>query len=390
MYDSSEIEHTLSTIDNLIKGYGLGLENVAESLILKHYLDTVISIETITEHSNSIWVRTEASATKALVNLKQYQSVIMAGANRLTEELQMLSNVANGIKVKKPHTTELTIKKPIRYIVDGKFEPTNIRPLLVEFQNLLDFNQKVLLPYSEICTDLLDSVEFNEEFLKDFNTNPSTLTATQWLRGAEVVESDSEDDNGKATVPVYKGKTFNANRSLIYHGPEAEFTDTFESKKSQWDLVVKSLSTIKFKCSKDPTVQSPNDEAAEFTVSGVTGIRQRTDILNGVIKRMLSKANDINKHLDSVAKLLKICSNIKDNANSVKTDPDVTTTDHPTPNRVFMESLMLLRNQIRLTFEYYNVMSVFLRLVGSLSYICDLELKAYSEPITKPTEEPKP
>ena len=54
-----------------------------------------------------------------------------------------------------------------------------------------------------------------------------------------------------------------------------------------------------------------------------------------------------------------------------------------------MEALMLLRNQIRLTFDYYNVMSIFLRLVGSLSYICDIELKAYSEPIVKPTEEPK-
>lgn len=389
MYDSTELEHTLLSMDNLIEGYGLSLENVAEGLILKHYLDNEISIETITDHSNSIWIRTEASATKALVNLKQYQSVIMAGANRLTEELQMLSNIAGDIKVKKPTITELTIKKPIRYTVDGKFEPTNIRPLLSEFQNLLDFNQKVLLPYSVICSDLLDSVEFDETFLKDFNTNPSTLTATQWLRGVEVMESKTKDGDVETTNPVYKGKTFNANRTLTYSGPVEDFPETFESKKSQWSLLIKSLSSIKFKCSKDHTLKTGESENLAFAVSGVTNIRQRADILNGVIKRMLSKANDINKHLDNVSKLLKICSTIKDEANSVKTEPDVTTSIYPSPNRVFMEALMLLRNQIRLTFDYYNVMSIFLRLVGSLSYICDIELKAYSEPIVKPTEEPK-
>lgn len=385
---SSEIKASLvqglNELDALIVGYHHGLENVDSSLILRHYEQCALNISTeeLTEHSNTVWIRTEASAKKAIVNLKRYNDVIVAGSKRLSEELIMIGNVAEGIKSGKPTTENLTLKNPARFTVAGKFEPVNVRPILSEFQNLMDFNDKVLLPYSDTIIRLLDSVDFNDKFLAGYDGDPSLFSADKWLRGLTEV---TEDDRFKPDSVTHKGDTFNANRALYYQGPVSEFPKEYDSAKAKWDLHAKALGSIKFKCLKDITVKGDDVKDLTFKVSNVSSIRQRAGILSGVIKRLLSKANAINAHLDNLENTIKACLTIMGKAKDVKADSAAAL--YPSENKIFIESLMLLRNEIRLTFEYYNVTSMFVKLIGSLSYICDLELKAYSSPIVKPTEE---
>ncbi len=376
---------TLKELDSLIVGFGYGLEHVETALILRHYACTgnVVSNEELTEHSNTVWVRTEASARKALVNLKSYSDVIVAGTKRLSEELTMLGKVGDGIKLSKPVKDTITLKNPTRFTINGKFEPVNVRPILSEFQNLMDFNDKVLIPYAEVINSLLETVEFNEKFLSGYAGDPSAFSADKWLKGLMEVTNDERFKEGSN---AFKGPTFNANRAIYYQGPISEFPKEHESVKAQWELLTKSLSSIKFKCLSDIAVKvEGGDKEVSFKVSNINSIKQRTGILEGVMRRMLAKANNINVHLDNIDKTLNLCSAIMGKAKDAKVDSD--NTNYPSENKVFIDSLALLRNEIRLTFEYYNVTSMFLKIIGSLAYICDVELKTYSAPVVKPTEE---
>lgn len=367
------------------------INNVTE-LIETYNKSYTYSNEVLTENSVLLWTRTETSLKKSLENLKKYHEVINAGVHRLSEELAMLGRVADDIKAKKPFKTELKIKNPNRFTINGKFEPHNVRPLLSEFQNLLDFGDKILNRFGEVTFDLLNNVTFDDKFLDGYNVDLTAFKAKNWLRGLETVDSN-HDKRFKEKQTVYKGQTFNSNRAIYYVGPADDMSGDFESNRHKWALTQKTLASLRFKCLNDKSVKLIEQKNLEFKTSNLTNIKQRCNILSGMLKRLLARRREINRLLDNIQKIYTACSDIKTKAERVealKFDSDNEQSNarpFPSENKVFIESLVLYRNAIRITFDYYNVISIFLRILGSQAYLCDLELKAYSEPVVNPVNQ---
>lgn len=387
MFDNEVQEDSLAAI----LSFEVFSENVKTSIneldaIIQDYNKVnKISNEVLTDNTSVVWTRTEANRNKTINNVKKYHEVINSGINRLAEELTMLGKVADQITTKKPYKLDLTIRNPNRFTINGKFEPTNVRPLLSEFQNLLNFNEKILGRFGDVTFDLLTAVEFDEKFLEKFNGDLTAFKAKNWLRSLEPVDTKN-DTRFKETQTVYKGQTFNSNRAIYYVGPADDMPSGFESNRHKWTLTQKTLANLRFKCLNDRNVRLLTEKNLTFKTSNLMSIKQRCNILSGMLKRLVAKRRDINKFLDNIDRIFVACLDIKTKAEKVKAIDDSQTEARPFPseNKVFLESLILYRNALRLTFDYFNITSIFLRILGAQAYLCNLELKAYSEPLANP------
>lgn len=377
---------SLAEIENKLK----------ESLTVTDSIFTVkngeqLSIEALTDSANATWTRTQASFESTVKNLKKYHEVIYAGINRLYEEINMLSNITDDMKTKKPYKDEITISKLNRFTVNGKLEPSNVRPLMVEFQNLINFGDKILSRYGDVVFDLLTSVNFDEKFLSEFEVDLSAFSSKAWLHGS--IEVDTiRDKRFKEKQTVNKGSTFNSNRAIYYVGPPDDISKGFESPRHKWTLTKSTLTSLRFKCLNDSQVRFLEDKATPVKVSNLMSVKQRCGILSGMLKRLIAKKRDVNKQLDNIDRVLTACIDIKnkaDNVKEVKSEEEPQSSPFPSENKVFIEAMALYRNNVRLTFDYYNAVSIFLRLMGSQAALCDKEIKAYSEPMTNPQNQPE-
>lgn len=356
---------------------------------IKAFNSSSMGLEVITEASETLWETTSNNLNKTKRNLTKYHEAVFVGVTRLSEELKMLSNVANDIKNTKPIKPIIKLGRPIRFVVNGKFDPDNVRPLLSEFQNLLNFNDKILLNLSDIVIELLRNVRFDDKFLVNYNADLTRLQARGWLTGTSEIDPE-KDTRFKKGQAVHKGATFNNNRAIYYVGPNADLPSEFESERHKWTMSFRVLSNIRFKCLNDPEAQLLNKGPIEHTVSNLMSIKQRANILSGILKRLSARKREINKHLDNIDKLMPFCQDIMNAAKKVKPlvdKEDHSTKPHPSENRVFVESLALYRNTIRMTFDYYNAIAIFLRLMGSQAYLIDTEIKAYMETPGTPNKE---
>lgn len=351
-----------------------------------------ISTEHLTENAETLWLKTERNHKRAIENLKKYNSVIYTGITRLNEELETLGRIAETLTVKKPYKEEINISRINRFTINGKFEPDNVRPLLSEFQNLITFNDKVLFRFADIAYDLLNNINFDENFLSRFDTDLEIFKPKIWLHGYKTVDV-TRDKRFNERANVYKGLTFNSNRAIYYTGISEDFKESFESGRHKWVLTQKILAVIRFKCLNDRTVRLIQQKGLTHKVSSLMNIKQRISLIAGITKRLLARKRDINRHLDNLEKIYRSCEEIQAKAKSVKPlDPkdasdQSTTRPFPSENKVFIESLVIYRNTIRLVFDYHNVVSIFLRILGSQAHLLDTELKAYNEPIVNPNQQ---
>lgn len=351
-----------------------------------------ISTEQLTENAETLWLRTERIHKRAIENLKKYNNTIYIGITRLNEELETLGRVAEALTVKKPYKEEINISKINRFTVNGKFEPDNVRPLLSEFQNLITFNDKVLFRFADIAYDLLNNVNFDEDFLSRFDVDLEIFKPKVWLHGYKPVDV-TRDKRFNERASVYKGLTFNSNRAIYYTGISEDFKESFESGRHKWVLTQKTLVGLRFKCLNDRTVRLIQQKGLTHKVSSLMSIKQRINLITGITKRLLARKRDINRHLDNLERLYRSCNDIQAKAKSVKPlDPKKANDQSaarpfPSENKVFIESLAIYRNVVRLVFDYHNVVSIFLRILGSQAHLLDTELKAYNEPMVNPNQQ---
>lgn len=378
-------------LDEVLSFETLDDELKSLDLEFKHLNRTGVTLEHLTENAETLWIRTERVHRRAIENLKKFNDTIYIGVTRLTEELDTIAKVTEAIKVKKPYKEEINISRINRFTINGKFEPDNVRPLLSEFQNLITFSDKVLFRFTDTANDLLNNVDFDEKFLDRFDTDLSAFKPKGWLHGYERVDV-SKDKRFNEKSNVYKGQTFNSNRAIYFVGVSEDFKEPFESGRHKWVLTQKVLSSLRFKCLNDRTVRLIKEKGLTHKVSNLMSIKQRCNLIAGIIKRLSARKRDINRYLDDLERLYRNCNDIHSKAKSVKPlDPknvNAESAERPFPseNKVFIESLAIYRNVVRLLFDYHNVIGIFLRILGSQALLLDSEIKAYSEPMTNPNQ----
>lgn len=361
---------------------------------LGKYADVIpgeqISLEDISNSSKKVWDRTVASLKQLQVDTIEYARVINTGADRLVEKTNMLYERASNIK-EKPVKTEFTLKFPKKFNIDGKFEPKDVIRIISLANSAFMFHDKFFLKLMDAVGKIFDKLTFDNEFTDGAGIDFSQFSPTKWMAKAEKVE---KDDRFRVSTPLYRTPAVQGNKALYASGP----TETKTEELLNWAFMVNTVRDCSFRYYTVRELKAAADEALVVEVGQVNNIRQRLSQLLAISKRMQARKGYESKLAQSLRRLQISGEKIRAKAGQFKAEPDEQDRQlqrdqdkekqvkgRPAISDIIQSVTLMINNVSRMVTDYNNCMAGVLRTLGALTYVAELELRAYQPPLRKPT-----
>lgn len=351
----------------------------------KYGLDDIISCEDINKSAQQVWDRTKLNLRRYQSDLFGYAKVIQSGADRAVERLTMLHEMAEKVG-REPLKETIKINKPVKFGIDGKFEPKDIRPLLTQTQDLFDFYDKVLLNYMKDVGKVITSVEVDHQWTDDTIMKFEKYSAKSWMAKFFEVENDERFRAGSFVV---RSVTAQGNKAIFFSGPTIAKTETIKD----WAFMINTIRNTKLKYFTVPGLKPVNDEDNTVTVEAGTAIRQRLNYLLGTAKRIQSRQGYDKKISSELRKMESDAERLRNKVRGMRTQVNNGQGDEekdegrPVVSDFVKDLVMIMNSMTRLVTDYNNGIAAMLRLIGALGYVADKELQAYEAPMQKPTQE---
>ena len=353
----------------------------------KFGLTDVISKEDISDSSRQVWERTKLEIKRANSDLYGYAKVLMAGIDRTVERLNMYYDMSSNLGSAKPFKPEISLRKAKRFNINGEFSPTDIRPVLEQTQNTIDFYDKVFMPYLVAIDKTFNSLSLDEAWTDESTIKFEVFNAKRWMRGAIEVE---KDERFRVNASVFRSGLTQGNKAIYFSGPGETKTDQLQD----WQFIVNSIRDFRFKYYTVPEQKPLNDQDNVIKVSNVNSIRQRVGILLNLAKRLQAREGYDKKISVLLRKLEQSAERIRVKAGQLRQDQgqnkqgeEERDEARPSVSDVVTDITMILNNVMRMIIDYNNAVAGMVRLIAGLALVADLELKAYQAPLRKPTEE---
>lgn len=372
----------------------------------KYNLTEVISTEDVDRAAEQAWERVKVNMRRFQSDLFGYAKIIQSGAERLVERLEMLSGLASKAN-SKPFKEEVSVKKNVKFSINGGFQPKDIRPVLENTNNIFDFYDKVMMQYFKQVDKLLSTVNVNQSWDDDSAMRFELFAANKWMKNFEPL--DEPDHRFRSPAYVVRSKTAQGERALYYSGPapdqnEAPDPENPNLNNKDWGYFMNVVRSMRFRYLKIPDVQPINESDNTIKVDPPTTIRQRVSYLLGIAKRLAGSKGYDQKISTEIRKLERSADKIRNNLRNIRDDdmpgvggdlsgsrgddPDaeVQQPNKPNVSNVVRDLTTIMNSMTRLVSDYNNALAGQLRLLGAMGFIADLELKAYEAPLEKPAQ----
>lgn len=337
----------------------------------------LVSLEDINKSSTLIWDKALASFKEIIPRLKAFDESIQQGAERTKEALTLLETRAGAIK-NDAYEETFKINNFQRYNIDGKAEIKDMSALWDTVNNVFAFFTKVLLPYVDTITNILNKLQFDEEFTDDAVQDFSRFAPRVWMKGALEVEND---ERFHTAASVYRGKPVQSNRALYATGP----TETQTEELKDWNFLVNTLRGFSIKYNKVEDLNETVDSDGVFDVDATNNIRQRVVRLEAIISLFIGQRGNTDKLINVINKLQQAATKVRNKAGQMRA-PDGTESDDvkvpgiPAVSVIVNDVSALVNNVMKMAADYYTTVSALLMTTGGLTHVADVELNAYIKP----------
>lgn len=359
----------------------------------KYNLTDVISTEDVSWAAMQAWERVKVNLRRFQSDLFGYAKVIQSGAERLVERLEMLAEMANKAN-SKPFKEEVTIKKNAKFSINGGFQPKDIRPVMEDTNNVLDFFDKVLLQYMKQVDKLLNTVQPDQSWTDDTEMKFELFEASKWMKNFKPLEEP--DERFRAAAYVVRGVTAQGEKALYYAGPPEADTENIKD----WGYLINVIRSMRLRYIKVPNAVPINESDSKIKVDSPTTIRHRVSYLLGTAKRIAARQGYDQKISTEIRKLERSADKIRNYVRDVKpslrdgvggdlgNDENTDKQEgQPNESKIIHDLTTIMNSMTRLVSDYNNALAGQLRLLGAMGFIADLELKAYEAPLEKPEPE---
>ena len=353
--------------------------------------DIYLSFEDISNGSKKVWDRTVLSLKQLQTDTIEYARVINVGSDRLVEKNTMLYSQATNIK-DKPYKTEFTLKFPKKFNIDGKFEPKDVGRIISIANSAFAFFDKFFLKFMDTVGKIFDKLTFDNDFTDAAGVDFSQFAPNKWMAKAEPVE---KDDRFRVSAPLFRTPEAQSNKALYASGP----TETKTDELKNWAFMVNTVRDFSFRYYTVRELKGPTEEALVVEVDQVNNIRQRLSQLLAISKRFQSRKGYESKLAQSLRRMQIAGEKIRTKAGQFKAEPDeadkqIQKMDNeanrmkgrPAISDIIQSVTLMINNVARMVTDYNNCMAGILRTLGGLTYVAELELKAYTPPLRKPTQ----
>lgn len=355
-------------------------------IAVEHFgLGEHVSKEDINDSSREVWDRTKMNMRRFYSDAYGYAKVIQSGSDRLVERLTMLGDMADNIKTR-PYKPEVTIQNNKKYRINGRFEPHELRPVMEQTQNVLDFYDKVLINLITQVDKALGSVDMQHEWTNRAIVKLDDFAAQRWMTNARPQED--QDERFHVNAQVFASQAAQGDRTLYYVGPNETKTEEIKD----WNFIVSAVKNIKLKFYTAKDSIPINEEENKVAVANSTmGVRQRVTYLLGLAKRIQSREGYDQKIASALRRLEGTAGNIRREAGQMRSQVNLNQAQEdkvegkPVVSQIVKDTTTLLNALTRLVTDYNNAVAGQIRLIAALALAADIELKAYTPPVRKPT-----
>uniref|UniRef100_A0AB39CCT6 Internal head protein n=1 Tax=Pseudomonas phage RVTF4 TaxID=3236931 RepID=A0AB39CCT6_9VIRU len=351
--------------------------------------DVYLSFEDISNSSKKVWDRTVQSLKQLQTDSIEYARVINVGSDRLVEKNNMLYEQATNIK-EKPYKTEFTLKFPKKFNINGKFEPKDVTRIISIANSAFAFFDKFFLKFMDTVGKIFDKLTFDHEFTDAAGVDFSQFAPNKWMAKALPVE---KDDRFRVSAPLFRTPEAQSNKALFASGPTEAKTDELKN----WAFMVNTVRDFSFRYYTVRELRAAPEDALVVEVDQINSIRQRLGQLLAISKRFQSRKGYESKLASSLRRMQIAGEKIRTKAGQFKAEPDeadkqIQKMDNdrdqvkgrPAISDIIQSVTLMINNVSRMVTDYNNCMAGILRTLGGLTYVAELELKAYTPPLRKP------
>jgi hypothetical protein len=397
-------ERTEATLRKLAQSLSFGVALEAQRLApdeamfqyaLEKYSDVApteyLSLEDISNSSKKVWDKSVESLKQLQSETIEYARVINVGSDRLVERTNMLYEQASGIK-NPPYKPEFTLKSPKKFNIDGRYEPKDITRIVSLANSAFAFYDKVFLKFMEEVSKTFDKLSFDHDFAEEAGVDFTKFTPQSWMAKAEPVE---KDDRFRIAAPLFRTPAIQGNKALYASGP-------IESKSEEpknWATMVNTVRDFSFRYYTVKELKSANQEALVVEVDKVNEIQQRLAMLLAISKRFQSRKGYESKLAQALRRIQISGEKVRTKAGQFKAEPDEADKQiakdeqketpikgRPAISDIIQSITLMINNVARMVTDYNNTLAGVLRTLGGLTYVAELELRAYQPPLRKPTQ----
>lgn len=333
---------------------------------------TYLNVGIEDSETDKIWSNSKDRLKDYKVNLTRYAERVKEGSEKLLKDLLNLRELLEQAPLDKPRSPTIALAAPKRYKIAGKMNAVELRPALIHLQNILDFYDKVLLPYFNNVEKLIIGTPFGGAVESDLEIDFGLFSPDKWMRGFREVKDDSRFPKG---VEVYQGLITHGDKTLFYMGPLAVETDGI----SDWEYLVKNALNFRIKyLAAKPNQEQLSDKTNGIKVSSKSNIQQRLNILTGGAKRINARLDYDRKINDHLSTLEREIDSINSKIRGLEIDNEVK--NSITKNRAKISKLSrLLGVSSRLGLSYVSILKDTILLLGALGYVAKQEINEYSK-----------
>lgn len=333
---------------------------------------TYLNVGIEDSETDKIWNNSKDRLKDYKVNLTRYAERVKEGSGILLKDLLNLRELLEQAPLDKPRSPTIALAAPKRYKIAGKMNAVELRPALIHLQNILDFYDKVLLPYFNNVEKLIIGTPIGNTVEDNLDIDFGLFGPDKWMRGFREVKGDSRFPKG---VEVYQGLLTHGDKTLFYMGPLAEATDGV----SDWEYLVKNALNFRIKyLSAKPNQEQLSDKTNGIKVSSKSNIQQRLNILIGGAKRINARLDYDRKINDHLSTLEREIDSINSKIRGLEINKEVKSST--AKNRTKISKLSrLLGVSSRLGLSYVSILKDTILLLGALGYVVKQEINEYSK-----------
>jgi hypothetical protein len=402
-FDSLE-ERTEATLRKLAQSLSFGVALEAQRLdpdagmfqyALEKYSTVApneyLSMEDISNASKKVWDKSVESLKQLQAETIEYARVINLGSDRLVEKTNMLYEQSTAIKTP-PYKTEFTLKSPKKFVIDGRYEPKDVTRIISLANSAFAFHDKIFIQFMETVAKIFDKLSFNSDFAEEEGIDFAKFSTISWMTKAEPIE---KDDRFRVGSPLFRTPAVQGNKALYASGPgEAK-----ENELQNWTYLVNTVRDFSFRYYTVRELKPANQEALIVEVKSIDDVRKRLSQLLAISKRFQSRKGYESKLAQALRRIQITGEKVRTKAGQFKVEEEDTPTDdkpkddikekstkgRPPISDIIQSITLMINNVARMVTDYNNAMAGILRTLGGLTYVAELELRAFQPPLRKPT-----
>lgn len=373
------LESHVTTLGKLADVTGLmGGVGFLDYNLIKH--DLYISNENENNSSLDTWQKSKDKLKEIRVDLNEYAKVLKTGIENLLNRLVQLREISDKLDNDVTNKPLIKINSFKKYTIDGKFLPTELRPMLIHMQNVMDFYDKVLVPYLNSVAKVIKNIPIDTQWSEELEVDFSSFHATKWMRGNIKIE---EDERFKNDDELYRGVVVHGNRAMYFTGPKA----IKEEQILNWNSMLKNILGFKLKFYQVPELKLLDKNKNEHKTSSRSNITQRLGVLIGTVKKLHGRNTYDSILSDSITNIERTAEGIKNKLDNLVVSEKENQSIVKKSSDIIKSLTRLLSTGTNLCMDYNNLLAGLVRQIAALSFIVDLELKTYDTEIKKPTKE---